>query len=345
MMRHSIISLIFCTILLFTTVISADVPAYINYQGKVTDSLGIPLDGDYWFTFSIWDREEDGTRKWHSNPRSTIHVDNGLFSHELGSSYPMPSSIFSNPDNWLEITVGAETIEPRTRLVTVPYAYHALNCDDWADSATNIYRLDGYVGVGVDDPKTKLEVAGVMRILRDDDYVEPGNGEGMELYYDPVEGVGVIDVFERPMGYRNFSFAHGSVGIGRKTMDERLHVNGDVKADNFVTKSDLRLKTNIEKLENVLDKLDQINGVTFEWNGLDQSPEYTNEGINIGVIAQEVEKVFPEIVSTSDNDGYKSVSYNQLTAVLLEAVNELKAQNDELQERIEILEQSISEQK
>jgi len=96
-------------------------------------------------------------------------------------------------------------------------------------------------------------------------------------------------------------------------------------------------------LENVLDKLDQINGVTFDWNDTYNSNEHIKSGHNIGVIAQEVEKVFPQIVSTGIESGYKSVSYDQLTAVLLEAVKELKAQNEEIQKRIEFLEQRYLE--
>jgi hypothetical protein len=266
----------------------------------------------------------------------TVSVQNGLFSQQLGL---IPSAVFSEGSaRYLGIKVEGEDIDPRTQLIAVPYAYHASNSDDWADSSSNIFRLNGYVGIGVDNPVTKLEVAGVMRILRDDDYVPPGDGEGMELYYDPIEGVGVIDVFERPMGYRHFSFAHGSVGIGTKIMDERLHVIGKVKAHDFVTKSDGRLKTDIEKLKNVLDRLDQIEAVTYVWNDKDNSVEEADRARRIGVIAQEVEKVFPEIVVSGDETGYKSVSYNQLTAILLEAVKELKAENDELRKRIEILE-------
>ena len=57
----------------------------------------------------------------------------------------------------------------------------------------------------------------------------------------------------------------------------------------------------------------------------------------IGLIAQDVEKVLPELVHT-DSDGYKSLSYDKLTAVLVEAVKELKAQNEKLQARVEALE-------
>ncbi|UCD18103.1 MAG: hypothetical protein JSV44_04115, partial [Candidatus Zixiibacteriota bacterium] len=54
---------------------NAEVPEMINYQGRVTDSEGDPLTGDYWMTFSIWDDPEAGEMLWHSNPRSMVHVE------------------------------------------------------------------------------------------------------------------------------------------------------------------------------------------------------------------------------------------------------------------------------
>ena len=61
---------------------------------------------------------------------------------------------------------------------------------------------------------------------------------------------------------------------------------------------------------------------------------------NIGVIAQEVEAVFPELVSTTGDDGYKGVEYDKLTAILVEAVKELNAENKELRAQLEALEQA-----
>lgn len=340
-MKPAILTLLICLVLAPTMMAQDGVPMYINYQGKLTDSLGNPLTGDVWITFGIWDAPDEGSLKWFSNPRTMIHVEDGLFSYELGSAYPLSADIFADPDTWLEITVGSQIIQPRTRLVSVPYAMKAGDDGDWADSSEHIYREDGFVGIGMTNPKTKLEVAGVMRILRDDDYLPPGNGEGMELYYDPTEGVGVIDVFERPMGYRHFSFRHSSVGIGTLTPQERLHVAGNVLANNYLTKSDRRFKSDIENLENVLEKIDRINAVSFEWNEENESTEDMTGRRAIGVIAQEVEEVFPEMVSTYEDAGFKSVNYDQLTAVLLEAVKELKTRNDDLLKRIDALEQQI----
>ncbi|MBI2591269.1 MAG: tail fiber domain-containing protein [Candidatus Brennerbacteria bacterium] len=94
--------------------------------------------------------------------------------------------------------------------------------------------------------------------------------------------------------------------------------------------SDARLKTNIRTIDNAIAKVIKLRGVNFEWKA--------NPGINqMGFIAQEVLPVVPEVVGLGMND-YYSMSAGQLTALLVEAVKELKAENDSLKQRIEKLE-------
>ena len=97
----------------------------------------------------------------------------------------------------------------------------------------------------------------------------------------------------------------------------------------------MRLKTNIVKLPNALDKVSQINGYYYNWNvGTDKRKQ-------VGVIAQEVEKVLPEIVS-EDNSGIKSVDYGKLTPLLIEAIKEQQQTIQSLQLIVGAL-QSISQ--
>jgi Chaperone of endosialidase len=105
--------------------------------------------------------------------------------------------------------------------------------------------------------------------------------------------------------------------------------------------SDARVKTNVRQVEGALDNLERIRGVAFESAEVD-SPHALG-GVpgtpSIGVVAQEVEEVFPELVSIYDPEQeYRAVDYNGFTGVLIEAVKELKAQNEELRSRIEALE-------
>jgi len=97
---------------------------------------------------------------------------------------------------------------------------------------------------------------------------------------------------------------------------DSLKVAGDVVA--YVS-SDKRYKDNIVNISNPLDKLNKINGVSFTWNEISHKETGKKD---IGVIAQEIEEVFPEIVETREN-GYKAVDYPKLTALLIEAVKEL----------------------
>ena len=90
--------------------------------------------------------------------------------------------------------------------------------------------------------------------------------------------------------------------------------------------SDSQFKDNVEQLEGALDKVKQIRGVRFDWN----DKQDVHEGHDIGVIAQEVEAVLPELVHERDYNNSKAVDYVKLTAVLIEAVKELSAKVEEL---------------
>ena len=118
-----------------------------------------------------------------------------------------------------------------------------------------------------------------------------------------------------------------SLGIGTAAPG----TSGVIRATNDIVafySSDERLKDNIEEIPNALDKVESIKGVHFDWN--DKQDVY--EGHDIGVIAQDIEKVLPEIVEDRDN-GYKAVKYEKLTAVLIQAVKELSAKVKELENK------------
>ena len=118
------------------------------------------------------------------------------------------------------------------------------------------------------------------------------------------------------------------VGIANSTSGS-IKAQGDIVA---YASSDERLKDNLTPIDNALEKVNKLSGYEFDWN--DKQDLY--EGHDIGVIAQEVEEVAPEIVDTRE-DGYKAVKYEKLTALLINAVNELTEQNKELRSEIEAL--------
>jgi hypothetical protein len=150
--------------------------------------------------------------------------------------------------------------------------------------------------------------------------------------------------------------ARGGVGINTNSPSPyTLRVNGSVGATSFTTLSDERYKENIATFPDALETILNLRGVTFDWKQKDfPDMDFSNQR-QIGFIAQEVEKVLPELVST-DSKGYKAVAYANVVPVLVEAVKtlkkqkeaevaELKAKNAELEARLERLEAALRSQK
>lgn len=133
----------------------------------------------------------------------------------------------------------------------------------------------------------------------------------------------------------------GNVGIGIEIPTQKLHVIGNILASGSVTaNSDNRLKRDIRPIEDALAKLDVITGVRYFWI----EPELHNDGEQIGVIAQDVEKVFPEAVITG-TDGIKSVSYMGLVAPVIQAIKELNKKFSGVDLQMEKLEKENAELK
>ncbi|RLD90949.1 MAG: hypothetical protein DRJ09_02695, partial [Bacteroidetes bacterium] len=205
------------------------------------------------------------------------------------------------------------------------------------------------VGIGTGTPGSLLDVVSQsstnadVRILSPDSYksslklFEQGN-YGYELQYD-----GNVDklflwsrTFVNNEGIRMTWLKNGNVGIGTQTPSYRLQVGeaGDgsqARANAWNTFSDRRWKTNITKIDNPITKLQNINGYYYNWkSSKDKSRQ-------VGVIAQEVESVLPEIVSTDEN-GYKSLDYSKLTPLLIEAVKQQQKTITELQQKLQEME-------
>ncbi|EQC45504.1 tail fiber domain-containing protein [Bacteriovorax sp. Seq25_V] len=217
--------------------------------------------------------------------------------------------------------------------------YVKATTDDVSGSGTRAMTIfnDGNVGIGTAVPSSKLDIqssnlnTGVLRILESAggnsiiSLSEGGSGNG-KLYVNKVDGSNSVVLASAGDSF----FMGGYIGIGTTSPSEKLHVVGNLRVQGSTDctlgggagatncTSDRRLKDNIVHIPYALDKIRNINGVEFDWNEDSLSPGKHS----IGVIAQEIQKVFPTAV-IENADGYLSVDYAVLVSPLIEATKEL----------------------
>jgi hypothetical protein len=138
------------------------------------------------------------------------------------------------------------------------------------------------------------------------------------------------------------------VGINCATPAYQFHVNGDIASSATVRStntivtgaitgcSDIRYKKQVKPLTNSLANILKLQGVNYLWKTEEFPAKNFSKSNQLGLIAQEVEKIYPELVLT-DNDGYKSVDYGKLTPVLVEAIKDQQKQIDDLKKMVEQL--------
>lgn len=241
---------------------------------------------------------------------------------------------------------------------------------------------NGNVGIGTPDPRARLDVLAQngSRMLFEQNEGElyiggktgGGNasiqlsstgGYGAWTFYSAGVGrywvTGVSGIDSWPVQSGNFFIkdntvgatrllidASGNVGIGTTTPVFTLEVNGSAGkpgGGSWSVASDVRLKKKIHPLAGALDKLLALRGVSFEYINPEKIHELSGE--RMGLIAQEVEKVFPDWVETGP-DGYKRVTVRGLESLVVEALRQLRSEKDaeiqELKQRLETLEKHFT---
>jgi hypothetical protein len=127
----------------------------------------------------------------------------------------------------------------------------------------------------------------------------------------------------------NYQF--NSIGVGAVTP---TGVAGEIVASADIVEfsaSDIRLKENIQPIQNALSKIESISGNTYDWKaGYEEI--HSHKGNDVGVIAQEIEEILPQIVTNRDN-GYKAVQYEKIIPLLIESIKELSAKVKELENK------------
>ena len=278
-----------------------------------------------------------------NGPTATINVkDGGIGTQQLAD----------NAVTTAKLVDGAVTSEK--------LASGAATDADWTISGNDMYSaVTGNVGIGTTSPTKKLVIKGGAQnrtISFDADHganpvIYADNvlrvAQSMEIWWDGI-GANYLDVRQESTSTtaarnayiagsdNSFLALTGNVGIGTTSPTEKLHVIGNALANAHTTPSSRRWKTNIKTNEGALDKVQSLRGVTYDWKADGKH--------DIGLIAEEVGKVIPEVVAYEENGvDAKSVDYPRLVAVLIEAVKEqqdvidhLKAENEakhsELQE-------------
>jgi hypothetical protein len=212
----------------------------------------------------------------------------------------------------------------------------------YAGNFSGDVHVSGKLGVGRDLPTVALDVSDVVRV-RGNTWPASDTGKSMELAYNPTAHRGYVQVYNRDAGggWGQLYLGDGNVGIGSATdYTHKLDVAGDIQCVALLETSDDRLKTDVRVLDGALDALEGIRGVSFEWSGEAAAAGATPGERGIGVLAGEVERVFPELVSSPEGS-YRAVDYTKLTAVLIEAVKQLREENRALESRVAELEGAI----
>jgi len=251
-----------------------------------------------------------------SNPQATLEI-NGGSGDRL--------AFWRSADNTLEV----QTLLDGVALSSYPYGGDAQN-------KLILQPLVGNVGIGTLSPSTKLHVSPGQITL--DGTINPYVGLNNGTYQGYCEITSNVLGLTYNGSVRLAINASGYVGIGTTLPGQKLDIvagNGRVASGySWLTNSDVRYKKNISTLQDCLDKVMAIRGVSFDL--ISDSLDVGTRGKNIGFIAQELENVVPEVVVTG-SDGYKAVAYDKITAVLTEAIKEQQKQIESQQKEIDEL--------
>lgn len=180
--------------------------------------------------------------------------------------------------------------------------------------------------------------------------INPGFNTGFN-YYGGSTNIFSVTAREANFTVTDFNF-YGHLDLhGTSSLFDNVYINASgCYTGTWGQCSDVRFKKNINLIPNALNKILNLKGVSFEWKK-DEFPQKNFEvGTKLGFVAQDMEKVLPELVKT-EADGYKSISYSNLTPVIIEAMKEqqeiIRSQElklSELNSKINSLENKLLEQ-
>jgi hypothetical protein len=220
--------------------------------------------------------------------------------------------------------------------------------DQTASVARVHINSNGNIGIGTTTPSRRLEVNGCASVMT--------SGEAR---YHLFNGGGVTEWLfgQKSSSSHNFTITrmanlvendclsidnNGNVGVGTASPSYKLHVVGSIYATgDIIAFSDMRLKSNLEKIVSPLDKVSQLTGYTYDFNN-DTIQEKTKISSRYtGIVAQDLEKVLPEAVH-KDANGNLSVAYGNMAGLFVEAIKELRHENLLLKDKLNLMEERIA---
>jgi hypothetical protein len=183
------------------------------------------------------------------------------------------------------------------------------------------------IGIGENNlPSAKLDVDGNVRIRSDIDInLDNVWAKHIRLDNNASGSENGVIVYDGIMKFRNFKASAGFAFFNSAgTTVANITSTGNLVITGTLTSSDERLKKNISHIDHPMEVLDQLNGYHYYWKD-----DWRAQERQSGLLAQEVEKVLPELVGEDEN-GIKAVNYTAMIPYLLEAVKEIKAENVKL---------------
>ena len=161
--------------------------------------------------------------------------------------------------------------------------------------------------------------------------------------YNPVGGASTWDNLDRLFVIGNGTSQNSRSNAflvlknGNTTINGQLNVNGNIFASGTITSSsDLRYKQNINSLDNALEKVLKLRGVSYNFKVEEYSNKKFPAETQIGFIAQELLEIYPQLIS-KDKEGYYSVDYSKISPILVEAIKEQQKKIDKLETELGLI--------
>lgn len=360
--------------LAITGIVNEPVGTAFTYQGVVRKD-GVVINSPSDFEFALFERSTGSNQIGPTVSVNSVPVINGSFTQALDFG-----SVFDKDEKWLEVRVRApsgsgafETVLPRTRLNPTPYAIFATNAAnaervgwekvaDVPDNVRNAFSpwlpIEG--GIVYGGAKVVIPTDGLSAIsfgnggetattAENTDYIGfrrvnvvtgAANQSELRLFLGDETSGSATDYFTigtSPNGTWTPRFQFGSDGSARKP-----------GGGSWASISDPRTKHDAKVLHGTLDRLLQLRGYEYLYNDIEIANGRALPGRQIGLMADEVERIFPDWV-TRDHDGMRMVTERSTTALMVEALRDLRSEKDsqiaERDQRIEKLETENREMK